>query len=485
MGAVTRSERSPFAWRPVAALAGSIGVLLLVTSGRYGYHRDELYFLSAGRHLAWGYPDQPPLTPLLARLMSSLARGSLVALRLPSTLCAVAVVVLAAVIARELGARRGGQVLAAAATGLCGVVLATGHLLSTTTTGLLGWTVLTLLLVRLLRGGGRGAWLMLGLVAGVTMLANVLAAFLLLALLVSVLLVGPRDVLRSRWPWLGGLLAAVVVAPYLAWQAGHGWPQVEVASNIASGGSGTSEPRVLFLPMQALITGPWLTPIWVVGLVVLWRDARLRCLVLAYLLLCGLFIASGGKPYYVAGLYPLLLAAGAQPLLDRARRQWLAPALVALSTPVLLIVLPVLPVRSACAFVGVNYDAGETIGWPQYVDQIAAVHRRQPPGTVVLTGNYGEAGAVDRYGPARGLSPASSGHNGYGLWGPPPDGTTTVVAVGLPAELLRQAFVEVRPAGRLHNRYGVDNDEQGAEVYVCVGPRRPWPQLWPLFERNS
>ena len=474
-------ERSPFARGPVAALAGAVGLLLLLTSGRYGYHRDELYFLAAGKHLAWGYPDQPPLTPLLARLMSSLAPGWLVVLRLPSTLSAACVVLLAGLLARELGARRSGQALAAAATALSGVVLATGHLLSTTTTGLLGWTVVTLLLLRLLRGGDRRGWLLLGLVAGVSMLANVLLAFLLLAVLVGVLLVGPRDVLRQPWPWLGGLLAAALVSPYLVWQARHGWPQLDVASSIAGGGSGTSEPRALFLPMQLLMVGPWLTPLWVVGLVVLWRDARLRCLAVAYAVLCAVFVATGGKPYYVAGLYPLLVAAGSQPLVDRARHRFLVPALLVLSTPVLVVVLPLLPVRSAGAVVGMNYDAGETIGWPGYVAQIAAVHGTLPAGTVVLTSNYGEAGAVDRYGPAQGLPHAFSGHNGYGLWGPPPAGTTSVLAVGIPAAELQTAFADVRPAGRLRNSAGVDDDEQGAPLFVCTGPRRPWDRLWPAL----
>jgi hypothetical protein len=155
------------------------------------------------------------------------------------------------------------------------------------------------------------------------------------------------------------------------------------------------------------------------------------------------------------------------------------PALLVLSAPVLLVVLPLLPARSAGVVLGVNYDAGETIGWPQYVAQVAAVHRLQGPGTAVLAGNDGEAGAIDRYGPALGLPGAFSGHNGYGLWGPPPAGTTTVVAVGIPVEVLHKAFTDVRAAGRLHNSEGIDNDEQGQPLFVCTGPRRPWEQLWP------
>lgn len=476
------TQRS-FAAGPVLGVAAACGLLLLVVSGRYGYHRDELYFLAAGTHLAWGYPDQPPLTPVLARLMSTLAPGSLVVLRLPSTLSAALVVLLTGVIAAELGARRNGQVFAAACAALAGVVLATGHLLSTATTDLLGWTVITWLLVRLLRGGSPSGWLLLGLAAGITLLANVLVAFLLLAVLGGLLIAGPRGVLRTRQLWIGAALAGAFVTPYLVWQARHGWPQLDVARNIAHGGSGTSTPRLLFLPEQVLIVGPWLTPVWVRGLIRLLRDRTLRGLAVAYLLLCLVFLVAGGKSYYVAGMYPLLLAAGAQPLLDWLRRKWLAPALLVLSAPVLLFGLPVLPVRSAGPVITANHDVGETIAWPQYVAQIAGRYHQQPAGTQILTSNYGEAGAVDRYGPRLGLPSAFSGHNGFADWGPPPPGTRTILAVGISPDILNAAFTDVRPAGRLDNGLGINNDEQGTDLFVCSEPRDTWTRLWPAFIR--
>jgi 4-amino-4-deoxy-L-arabinose transferase-like glycosyltransferase len=416
--------------RPVLLVAVATGAVLLLTAGRYGYHRDELYFLQAGRHLAWGYPDQPPLVPAVARAMAALAPDSLVALRMPSALIAVAVVLLAGLMAQCLGARRGGQVLSAAATALSGLVLAMGHLLSTATFDLLGWTVLTYLLLRLLRGAGDRWWLLVGVVAGVTLLANVLVAFLLVGFAVSVLLVGPRVLLRSPGPWVAGIVAGLLGLPYLLWQAGHGWPQLDVAANIAHGGSGTSSPRLMFLPLVVLQLGPWLLPLWWCGLVRLWRDASLRSLATTFALLLVTFLVAGGKPYYLAGLFPLLLAAGAQPFLDRVRRPWVAPALLALSAPAVLVVLPLLPVRSVGPVVGVNYDAGETIGWPQLVRQVATVHRSLPEGTAILTGNYGQAGAIDRYGPAFGLPRAFSGHNGYAAWGRPP-AAVPVLAVGV------------------------------------------------------
>ncbi|HEV2369336.1 MAG TPA: glycosyltransferase family 39 protein, partial [Acidimicrobiales bacterium] len=234
------TERHAFAVAPVAAISGGVVILLLVVSGRYGYHRDELYFLAAGHHLAWGYPDQPPLAPLLARVLSNLAPGSVSVLRVPSSLATGATVALGAASARELGADRWAQTLAAAVLASGGVVLGTGHLLSTATFDLLAWAVLVWLVLRLLRGADQRLWLVVGVVAGVGLLDSDLVAFLLIAIGVGLVLTGPRPVLRSPWLWIAALLAAVMWAPYLVWQAQHSWPELTVSRSIAAGHSGTS-----------------------------------------------------------------------------------------------------------------------------------------------------------------------------------------------------------------------------------------------------
>ncbi len=282
-------------------------------------------------------------------------------------------------------------------------------------------------------------WLLAGVVAGLTLLANPLLIALLVVLAASVVAVGPRELLRTPGPYAAALVAAVMVAPYVVWQASHGFPQLDVAQGIADGDSGTSASRLVFLPMQLLLVGPWLAPLWITGLVRLLRSPSLRALGVSYVGLCAVFLAVGGKPYYLAGLYPLLLAAGAQPVLDRLR-VWGSVALLALSLPAVVFTLPVLPVADAGTAVAVNYDVGETIGWPGLVAQVSKVYRTLPAGTVILTANYGEAGAVDRYGPDRGLPGAYSGHMAYYDWGPPPDATDSVLAVGIDQKILRRLF---------------------------------------------
>jgi 4-amino-4-deoxy-L-arabinose transferase-like glycosyltransferase len=477
---VEAPQRPAFAHREVAAVAGVLGLVLFVFSGRYGYHRDELYFLEAGRHLTWGFPDQPPLVPALARLADLVAPDSLVVLRLPSTLSSVAVVLLSGLIARDLGARRSGQVVTAAATAMCGFVLGTGHLLSTSTFALLGGVLVTFLLQRLLVGaGGPWSWVLLGLVAGVAAEFNILVLALVAAAGIAVLVVGPRSLFREPGPYVAVVIALVLASPYLLWQADHGWPQFDIANNISNGGSGSSQSRLAFLPMVFLQVGPWLAPLWLAGLARLLRSTALRALGTAFLVLTVLVLVGGGKPYYLSGFLPLFLAAGAQPLLDKARR-WVVPVLLLASTPVLVFVLPVLPVRDAQFAVDVNYDAGETIGWPAYVDQIARSYRTLPQQTRILTGNYGEAGAVLRYGPDRRLLRAYSGHNGFGRWGPPP-ASAPVLAVGVDPELLSQVCTAVRVVGRLHEVHGIENDEDGTALVFCASPIAPWAELWPRF----
>lgn len=478
MGTGRLSARLPEPPWPLAALTT---LILVALSGRYGYHRDELYFLECGRHLAWGYPDQPSLVPLLARLADGIAPGSLVVLRLPSALAAGGTVVLAGAIARELGSRRSGVWLASGATSLGGFVLATGHLLSTSTFALLGTTAASYVLVRLLRDNApsRSTWVALGLIVGLTLEANPFPVALLAATGLALLVVGPREVLRSPWPWVAVALAVMIVIPYAAWQARHGWPQLNVARGISGGSSVTSVSRPLFLPFLLLQAGPWLAPVWITGLVRLLRDRRLRCLGVGFVLATGAFLVAGGKPYYLGGWLPLLLAAGAQPVVDAVRRRWIAAGLV-LSSPALIFSLPVLPVAHAGIAVSINPDAGETIGWPEYVDQVDHVLRTLPTGTPVVTSNYGEAGALARFGPS--TLRVYSGHNAYATWGHPP-GRVAVLLVGV-SELLEQKACETTTEeGVIASPHGIDNDENGVVMRLCV-PAGRWTDLWPLFRHT-
>jgi 4-amino-4-deoxy-L-arabinose transferase-like glycosyltransferase len=474
--------------RALFGLGAAVAAGLIVFAGGYGYHRDELYFLEAGRHLAWAYADQGPLTPLLAHLMDTLSPGSLTVFRVPSALMAGGTVFVTGLTAFELGASRRAQMIAAGCAAVASVVLVVGHLLSTTTFDLLAWSLVTWIVARVIRTGDERLLVAGGAVAGVALLNKPLIAFLLVALGAGVAAAGPRRLLRSRWLWAGVALAMLLWSPWLIWQAQHGWPQLDVSSSIAAGGSASSQPRWALLPFQLLLVSPVLAPVWIAGLVALLRGQRLRqfrLFALAWIFLVVVFLAAGGKPYYLAGLFPVLLAAGAietEGWLGRGsprRRRSLLWSMVVLSGLVsALIALPLLPAKQAGPVNAMNGDVGATIGWPDLTRTVADVYYRAGPGAVIFTSNYGEAGAIDRYGPALGLPTAYSGHNAFGYWGPPPSRPGPVVAVGLDASELSH-FRGCRLAARIDNAAGVDNGEKGGPVERCSGTVGSWSAVWP------
>jgi hypothetical protein len=482
-----------FAKGPVFTAALLLAALLIAFSGRYGYHRDELYFLAAGRHLAWGYPDQPPLVPVIARLMSDLAPASLVVLRLPSAVASAALVLVTGLIARELGAERKAQALAAICIAAAPLIIGAGHLLSTTTFDLPVWALVSWLIVRILRTGNDRLWVAVGLVAGAGLFDSDLVAFLLFAVVVGLAVAGPRRPFGSPWLYAGGAIAVAMWAPYLAWQASHGWPQLAISASIANGGSGTSAPRWQLLPFQFLLVGVCLSPVWVAGLVRLLRGEALRwcrALGVAFIVLVVVFTVTGGKPYYLGGMFPVLLAAGAQPALDWARRGrrragLLTAAVILTPLTAIAVSLPAIPVADvhATPIVALNYDIGETIGWPAYMSQIAVVYRSLPAAqrskAIVLGSNYGEAGAADHFRRAYGLPAVYGVHNGYWYWGPPPPWAAVVVAVGFDRRTLTPVCGTLRLAALLNNHLGVQDDEQGAPVWICSALRRSWAAIWP------
>lgn len=490
----------PFAAGPVAAVAAVYAAVLTALSGRYGFHRDELYFLQAGHHLAWGYVDQPPLTPLLARASTAVFGTSPMGLRAVATAAGVLIVLTVALLARETGAGRAAQLLAAAATAVSSMVLMSGHLVSTATFDLLAWLVICLLAARLLRTGDRRWYPAIGAATGIALLNKDLAVLLIASLAAGVLLVGPRPVTAAAgrsWPWAisGVVLALLIVAPNLWWQARHGWPQLTVASGIDRKDGMLN--RATFVPFQFVYLAPTLAPLWIAGWLRLWRDPdlrRLRAFTVAYPVACVVVLVTGGKCYYVLPLLLVLLAAGTEPVVGWAARGrgWNRPAILAAGLLVTAVIdgvatLPVLPPSSLSAVNGVNKEQGEQVGWPKLVATVAGAWKTIPADqrlrAVILTQNYGEAGAIAMYGPGYGLPEPYSGHMSYSAWGPPPDSATgPVLLVFFPDnKILPSEFTGCRLAATVDDGVGLSNDEQGAQIEVCSGLRGTWSDRWPAL----
>lgn len=469
-------------------------VLLVALGGRYGFHRDELYFVEGGHHPAWAQPDNPMLVPLLARFWYGLSGGSLGLFRVLPALLSGATVLLAAATSRALGGNLRQQTLTAAVMASCSILLGAGHLFSTTTFDLTLSTASLLLLLRALQHPHELLrWLALGVVAGVSLEVKFLPALVLLSCLIGVTVLGPREVLRRRGPWLAVIVALVLAAPNLIWQAVHGWPMFAVAAEIADGGSASSSSRALVVPMHLLLAGPLGAIVLIVGLIAPFRAASLReyrWVSVAYATMLILVIATGGKPYYLAGLFAVAFALGVGPLaafVGRSRPRVLAAAVIAvlLVGPTVVFALPVAPAGSPVfqVAVTVNPDQAETVGWDALVERVQAASSELDPGTgIVLTRNYGEAGALDqaRRREPGAVPPVYSGHNAYGRWGPPPDDRVDAVVVGrIPAADLERWFTTCEDLSPLASPPGVDNEEDGAPLRVCRGRLQPWSQIWP------
>jgi 4-amino-4-deoxy-L-arabinose transferase-like glycosyltransferase len=474
------------AWRWVLPAAVSQAVVLTVATLGYGWHRDELYFRMLPP--AWGYVDQPPLVPFLARTLAAVADEPW-AVRTPATLASAVSVLLVALLARELGGRRGAQALAAWGYAFSAMPLMLGHLLLTSTLDQAFWLAATLAAVRAVRGGDRW-WLAVGVVAGVASWSRLLVAVLGLALATGLLVLGPRRVFRTRWLWAGAAVAAVLASPNLAYQATHGWPQLAMGRALADNNAG--EVRAQALPLLLVMLGPVLAVVWAVGIGWLLRAPRRRevgFLVVAFGVLVAFTLASGAQPHYPVHLLTVMYAAGCVPvarwLAVRTRWRRAFGAGLALNAAFALVLgLPVVPlgVLGRTPVPAVGPLVGDQVGWAAYVDQVAHAWRSVPAGrhAAVVTSNYGEAGAIARLGPALGLPTPLSGHNALADRPPAPD-VDTVVMVGRQGPHVADLFASCEVVDRLDNGVGVDNEEQGAPVAVCTGPVADWSTLWPRF----
>ncbi|WP_239164614.1 glycosyltransferase family 39 protein [Actinoplanes palleronii] len=483
--------RRPMAWWPVGLIASAATLLLLITAGRYDYHRDELYFRLLGAHPAWGYVDQPPFTPLLDRLAIELLGDHLWAIRLPGAVMLGLAALLAAAIAREAGGGAGAQSVAASVV-FGTFPLTAAHVGSTAAPDLLVWLGVSLFVLRALLHDRPRSWLWAGLVAGLGLYNKHLVVLLLLCLASGLLLVGPRGVLRFRWLWGGVAIAVLVGLPNLIYQVANDFPQAEMARALAE--EKGAESRVLLVPFQFVLIG--LPPVWIAGIVTLLRDPRwrpIRAFAVAYPLMLILLLVIGGQPYYPLALLTALFAIGAVPtvrwLAGRPSRKYqLVTGLVIFSAIGIATSLPVIPEsRLAGSFPAeVNQTIPDQIGWPEYTAQVAAVYRALPAAdqarTVLFTGNYGEAGALDRFGRPLGLPQVYSGQNEMHRFGPPPDDHDVVIAVLQSPPRWAGTCTE---HGALRNAAGVENEEtEAAHIYVCR-LTVPWRTLWPGLHHYS
>jgi hypothetical protein len=500
--------------RPLAQIVSSTGPLILLagapllvhclTNGQYGFHRDELATLDDAHHLAWGYVGYPPVTPLLARVALELFGPSLVGLRSLSALAQSCAMVLAGLMTRELGGSRAAQLVTAVAVAIAPVSLMEGALFQYVSFDYLWWVLTAYFALRLLKSDDPRWWLGVGAAVGLGMMTRYTMAFLVAGIAVGVLVTKARRHLASPWLWGGVALSLLLFLPTLLWQVRHDFVSLEHlgaihARDVRIGRTDGFLSRQLFVPAN-----PVTIPFWIAGLgfyFLMRAGRRYRLLGWMYLVPFALFVVLRGRTYYLAPAYPMLIAAGVvvwehglssfRPRTAHLVRALTWGVLAAGGVAVAAVGLPVAPINSDLWKLStkVHDNFAEEIGWQELTETIAGVYvalpAEQKPGARVLAGNYGEAGAINLYGAAYGLPHVISGVNSYRLRGygnPPPQ---TVIALGFARHDLEQLFTSCSLAGRVSNRYGVENEEtrDHPEIFVCRAPLQSWPALWERLPR--
>jgi hypothetical protein len=474
---------------------GMLALVLLSTATRYDYHRDELYFRLL--EPAWGYVDQPPLTPVMVELATALLGDTLLPVRLVAIVLAVLSLPILALITTEMGGGRLAVVLTLWGMAGATLTLQFGHVLLTASVDLVFWPALLLCVLRALRREDGRWWLVAGMVAGLATYNRLLIAVPLLGVAMGIALLGPRRWLRSGYVWAGVGLVLLVSSPNLLYQATHEWPQFTMGAALGQNNAG--EVRVMMWPFLVLLVGPVLTWFWGHAVVALWRrpDWRpVRSLLVVFVMVIVFEFAAGAQFYYASGILAVLVAVGAVPVAESAgeqvgekegmrtatasARRGLAGALALNTAGCAVMVLPLAPVPSTPVSVvaGINTATADQIGWGAYTAQVEEA-AEEADADAVITSNYGEAGALDRYGEH--LPSVHSGH--IALWerGGPAADADTIVMVGGQGENVTGYFEECTLAAELDNGVDVDNEEQGEPILVCAGPKAPWSELWPHF----
>jgi 4-amino-4-deoxy-L-arabinose transferase-like glycosyltransferase len=500
----------------ISSAAAAVGflaafkLLLHLYAGRhYGYFVDELYYLACSEHLAWGYIDQPPLIAVIAKFGRVLFGDSLGAIRFLPALAGAAKLVLAALIARELGGRRFAQVLAAFAVLVAPGYLAIDNLLTMNAYEPLFWTGCAYVLIRIVKTGDQRLWVWFGLLAGLGLENKHSMLIFGAGVVLGLLLTPARRSFRSPWIWIAGALAFLIFLPNLLWNIQHHFPFLELQENIRRSRRNVALPPPVFLVQLALFMMPLTAPVWLAGL---WHfffskeGKPYRALGWAFLFTLAVIMAANPRIYYAGPAFPMLLGAGAvawEGWLAKPRFRWMKPAYFAVTAICAAVIaplyLPVLPVNTYIRYshaLGMeqqrieNHNLGplpqlyaDQFGWEDMVATVAKFYWTLPPDvrakTAIFGKNYGQAGAVDFFGPKYGLPKAISGHQNYFYWGPRGYTGESVIVLGETREDL-QPCSSVERIGRADNPFSMPY--QHFDIFYCRGTHPPLPQLWPSIK---
>ncbi len=485
--------------------------LHMIFNNRYGYFRDEFDYMACGDHLAWGYVDQPSLAPFLMRVSRELFGESLRAVRLFPALASSANVVLTAMIARELGGKSYALFLSALAAAIAPMYLSNGGLFTTNFMEPLFWMGCAYFAILAIKRNDPRYWVWFGVVAGLGLNNKYSITVFGLGIVIGLALSDQRRILWNKWLWLGGLAAFLMFLPNLIWSVEHHWPFVELMRNIRAEGRDVQLSGWQFFSQQTLLIGTLSAPIWMTGVVALLVCKSLRpyrLLGVCYFVAFTVFVVLHGKNYYLAPIYPMLLAAGAVMFergLNRVRYGWVWQPLIAGTifatgawfAPLTVPILPVeqfisymnkLPIkvprteRSHFAVVLPQHYADQ-FGWQEMAEAVAKIYNGLPPEQRAKTGifgnNYGYAGAIDFFGPRLGLPKAISTHQTYWLWGPRNYTGESLIVLGDHRSSLEPKCQSIQEFDVSFGAYGLEHDP----IFVCQGLKWNLQEIWPELKK--
>lgn len=488
-------ERRASDFTAILAIAAAISLIHLLTNNRYGFHRDELQFLTDASHMDWGFVPYPPLTPFLEHILLEIFGLSMVGLRLFAVIAQAIAIIASGLMARDLGGGRLAQATAALAVAFTPVALFGGTEFQYTSFDYLWWVLTAWFAIKLLKTEDPRWWLAIGTVIGLGLETKYAIAFLIAGLLTGVVLSPARRFLKSGWFWAGIAIALLIFLPNFIWLVRHDFISYRFLQHIhvRDVGEGRAEH---FWRDQALINMNLAAlPLCVAGLISLFRSARFRMVAWMSVVPVVIFALAKGRGYYTAGAYPALMAMGAV-----AAEKWTAKlgatskaglrlvyfaafAYVALRASAIVIPFAQSGPLKEYALRN-NGDLREEIGWDEMVRTVATIRDSLPPDQQahlgIAVGNYGEAGAIEMLGHAYHLPPPISTTNSAWLRRYPTPPPTTIIVLGNSARSANEIFTGCRLAGHVGNSLGVRNEESiyHSDIFVCGPPRKPWPVLW-------
>jgi hypothetical protein len=498
----------------VLAISAFSFALHMIFNNRYGYFRDEFDYIICGRHLAWGYVDQPPLVPVLSRMFIGVFGESLRAVRLMPVLAVSATIIVSGLIARELGGKRFAVILTALSVLIAPIYLSNASLLTSNCLEPLLWMGCAYFALLAVQRNPR-YWLWFGVVAGIGMQEKYSIAVFGFGIVVGLLLTAQRRVFLDKWIWIGGSAAFLIFLPNLLWNVAHDWPFVQLMHNIKADGRDVVLSPWDYFSQQMLLVHPVNAIFWVTGVIALLVAARFRpyrFLGFAYLVAFTTFVVLKGKNYYLGPIYPVYLAAGAiviDSAIDRLRQgwRWLKPALaiivLAAGAYFAPLVVPVLPVDSFLDYMtklpikvprtersharaALPQHYADQYGWNEVVTGVAGAWNRIPEADRADCGifaqDYGQAGAIDFLGRKSGLPQSLSGHQTWWLWGPRQYSGNCMIVLDDDQETLQKIWNNVEYVGRTpDNPYAL---ERNLTIFICRGFKQgTLTELWPKLKK--